>query len=285
MLSKNFKKLQEWIGMENAYASLMQPAGFEWDGRQWSKNPGKIDHSVIEKAHNEGLLTDDQYNFIQLAAGKSASDDDKSEKINLFKQFFNDYQQANVIRTQVQVDIANRAWEWLQIQWKKRFGKKSNTENKKDKYNRLNERYEKVKNVKYSNDTTKIDYDSNYKPLESTSYLNCIGFVCYMFNISASYSVKNFNQYSQFSQLKNIENVNQLQIGDVITWEYESGKVDKNSKPIYEYHVSIWKGNNEIWECMDPNGVRTRQYSSYYKWMNENNHKINKLKYFRYKES
>ena len=102
---------------------------------------------------------------------------------------------------------------------------------------------------------------------------------------SHSYSVKKFNQYFQFSQLKNIENVNQLQIGDVITWEYESGKVDKNSKPIYEYHVSIWKGNNEIWECMDPNGVRTRQYSSYYKWMNENNHKINKLKYFRYKES
>ena len=105
--------LQEWLGMENAYASLMQPAGFEWDGRQWSKNPGKIDHSVIEKAHNEGQLTDDQYNLIQLAAGKSASDDDKAEKINLFRQFFNDYQQANVIKTQAQVDIANRAWEWI----------------------------------------------------------------------------------------------------------------------------------------------------------------------------
>ena len=85
--------------------------------------------------------------------------------------------------------------------------------------------------------------------------------------------------------MKDIENVNQLQIGDVITWEYESGEVDKNSKPIYEYHASIWKGNDEIWECMDPNGVRTRQYSSYYKWMNEHNHKINKVKYFRFKES
>ena len=105
--------LQEWLGMENAYAALMQPAGFEWDGKKWSKNPGKIDHSVIEKAHNEGQLTDDQYNLIQLAAGKSASDDDKSEKINLFKQFFNDYKQANIIKTQVQVDIANRAWEWI----------------------------------------------------------------------------------------------------------------------------------------------------------------------------
>ena len=66
---------------------------------------------------------------------------------------------------------------------------------------------------------------------------------------------------------------------------YESGKVDKNNKPIYEYHASIWKGNDEIWECMDPNGVRTRQYSTYYKWMNEHNHKINKVKYFRFKES
>ena len=67
--------------------------------------------------------------------------------------------------------------------------------------------------------------------------------------------------------------------------QYESGTVDKNNKPIYEYHASIWKGNGEIWECMDPKGVRTRQYSTYYKWMNEHNHKINKVKYFRFKES
>ena len=105
--------LQEWIGMENAYASLMQPAGFEWDGRQWSKNPGKIDHSVIEKAHNDGLLTDDQYNLIQLAAGKKIPDDDKSEKISFFKQLLTDYQNANRTKTQVQVDMANRAWEWI----------------------------------------------------------------------------------------------------------------------------------------------------------------------------
>lgn len=70
-----------------------------------------------------------------------------------------------------------------------------------------------------------------------------------------------------------------------ITWEYESGKVDKNNKLIYDYHVSIWKGNGEVWECMDSKGVRTRQYSTYYKWMNEHNHKINKVKYFRFKES
>ena len=27
--------------MENAYAALMKSAGFEWDDKQWSKNPGK----------------------------------------------------------------------------------------------------------------------------------------------------------------------------------------------------------------------------------------------------
>ena len=275
--------LQEWLGMENAYAALMQPAGFEWDGKQWSKNPGKIDYSVIEKAHNDGHLTDDQYNLIQLAAGKSAPEDDKSEKISFFKQLLTDYQNANRTKTQVQVDMANRAWKWLQIQWKKRFYKNSSAENKTDKYNQLNERYEKVKNVKYSNDTSKIDYDSNYKPLDTTTYFNCIGFVCYMYNISASYSVSNFDKYTQFSELKDIKNVNQLQTGDVITWEYESGEVDKNSKPIYEYHASIWKGNDEIWECMDPNGVRVRNYKKYYDYMNTHNMKIKTVKYFRYK--
>ena len=126
--------LEAWLEIDNAFVTLMKPAGYEYDteNNKWSKNPGKIDHSVIEKAHNDGQLTDDQYNLIQLAAGKSASDD-KSEKINLFKQFFSDYKQANIIKTQVQVDIANRAWEWLQIQRKKIFGK----------------------NVKYSNDVVK----------------------------------------------------------------------------------------------------------------------------------
>jgi hypothetical protein len=277
--------LEAWLSLDNAFTSLLKPAGYEWDGKQWSKNPGKIDRGIIEKAHNEGLLTDDQYNLIQLAAGQSTSNDDKSEKISLINQLLTDYQKANAIKTQTQINFVNRAWEWLYMQWNKCFGEKNTTENNTNKFKQLNEKYEKVKNVKYSNDINKIDYDSNYKPLETTLYFNCIGFVCYMFNISASYSVKNFEQYSQFYQLKDVENVNQLQIGDIITWEYESGKVDKNNKLIYDYHVSIWKGNGEVWECMDSKGVRTRQYSTYYKWMNEHNHKINKVKYFRFKES
>ena len=143
--------LQEWLGMKNAYAALMQPAGFEWDGKKWSKNPGKIDHSVIEKAHNEGQLTDDQYNLIQLAAGKSASDD-KSEKINLFKQFFSNYKQANIIKTQVQVDIANRAWEWIV--------KKRNTlfKNTKSNFSRALQENENIKEErKWGNNESHCD--------------------------------------------------------------------------------------------------------------------------------
>ena len=118
--------LEAWLGINNAFVSLMQPAGYEYDGEKWSKNPGNIDHSVIEKAHNNGQLTDDQYNLIQLAAGKCSSNkEDGSEKVNLFKQFLIDYQEMNEIKTQVQIDMANRAWEWLQIQGNKLIGKKS----------------------------------------------------------------------------------------------------------------------------------------------------------------
>lgn len=282
--------LEKWLGVNNANISLMSIAGYVWDDtkKKWIVNPGKIEASKIKEAHDKGLITDDQYNLIQLAAGKASSKEEGAEKVSLFQQVLIDYQKNNEIDTRIKFDMVNRAWEWIERQWNKLFCKSSktenNTENNTDKYNQLNERYEKVKNVNYSNDTTKIDYDSNYKPLDTTSYLNCIGFVCYMYNISASYSVSNFDKYTQFSELKDIKNVNQLQIGDVITWEYESGEVDKNKKPIYEYHASIWKGNGEIWECMDPKGVRTREYQGYYNYMNNKGMKIKTVKYFRFKE-
>lgn len=59
--------LEAWLSLDNAFTSLLKPAGYEYDGKQWSKNPGKIDHTVIEKAHNEGLLTDDQvFNLLRI---------------------------------------------------------------------------------------------------------------------------------------------------------------------------------------------------------------------------
>ena len=71
-----------------------------------------------------GLLTDDQSKLIQLAAGKSASNDDKSEKIGLFKQILTDYYKVKAMQTQVQIDLADRAWEWLGRKWNKWFGEK-----------------------------------------------------------------------------------------------------------------------------------------------------------------
>jgi hypothetical protein len=117
--------LEAWLSLDNAFTSLLKPAGYDYDGKQWSKNPGKIDRGIIEKAHNEGLLSDDQYNLIQLAAGQSTSNDDKSKKISLINQLLTDYQKANAIKTQTQINFVNRAWEWLYMQWNKWFGKKT----------------------------------------------------------------------------------------------------------------------------------------------------------------
>ena len=142
--------LEAWLGINNAFVSLMQPAGYEYDGEKWSKNPGNIDHSVIEKAHNNGQLTDDQYNLIQLAAGKCSSNkEDGSEKVNLFKQFLIDYQEMNEIKTQVQIDMANRAWEWINNKIKnikeKKFGNTKNQNNNPQITNSFKNLMESVK--------------------------------------------------------------------------------------------------------------------------------------------
>lgn len=142
--------LEAWLGINNAFVSLMQPAGYEYDGEKWSKNPGNIDHSVIEKAHNNGQLTDDQYNLIQLAAGKCSSNkEDGSEKVNLFKQFLIDYQEMNEIKTQVQIDMANRAWKWINNKIKnikeKKFGNTKNQNNNPQITNSFKNLMESVK--------------------------------------------------------------------------------------------------------------------------------------------
>lgn len=276
--------LQEWLGSANAFTALMQPAGYEWNGteKKWTKNPGKITHSVIEQAYKDGKLTDDQYNLIRCAAGLVARNS-KEEKASLFVQVLRDYQKAEQIRTQIQIDMANRAWEWIKKKYKEFIGI-SQIGEKTDLFNQLNEKYEKVKEVKYSNSLNDIKYSDQHIPLESSEYYNCISFVCYMYNIPANYSVKNFEKYTQFTKLTNITNVNQLKTGDVITWEYESGVVDSDKKPIYEYHASIWKGDGEIWECMDPKEVRTRNYKKYYDYMNSHDMTIKTIKYFRYED-
>ena len=110
--------LQEWLGSANAFTALMQSAGYEWSGtgKKWTKNPGKITHNVIEQAHKDGKLTDDQYNLIRCAAGLAARNK-KEEKASLFAQVLRDYQKAERIRTQIQIDMVNRAWEWIKKKW------------------------------------------------------------------------------------------------------------------------------------------------------------------------
>ena len=107
--------LQEWLGSANAFTALMQPAGYEWNGteKKWTKNPGKITHSVIEQAYKDGKLTDDQYNLIQLAAGLVAAKDEKNKNLSLSEQVMSDIQKTNQINTQIRVDMVNRAWEWV----------------------------------------------------------------------------------------------------------------------------------------------------------------------------
>ena len=112
--------LQEWLGFANAFTALMQPAGYEWSGteKKWTKNPGKITHSVIEQAHKDGKLTDDQYNLIECAAGLVAAKDEKNKNLSLFEQVMSDIQKTNQINTQIRVDMVNRAWEWIKKRWK-----------------------------------------------------------------------------------------------------------------------------------------------------------------------
>ena len=112
--------LQEWLGVTNVFTALMQSAGYEWSGteKKWTKNPGKITHSVIEQAHKDGKLTDDQYNLIQCAAGLIAAKDEKSKKLSLFEQVMSDIQKTNQVNTQIRVDLVNRAWEWIKKKWK-----------------------------------------------------------------------------------------------------------------------------------------------------------------------
>ena len=123
--------LQEWLGSANAFTALMQPAGYEWNGteKKWTKNPGKITHSVIEQAYKEGKLTDDQYNLIECAAGLTARNK-KEEKASLFVQVLRDYQKAEQIRTQIQIDMVNRAWEWIKKKWTSVINNKSNKGNR-----------------------------------------------------------------------------------------------------------------------------------------------------------
>lgn len=102
--------LQEWLGMENAYAALMQPAGFEWNGKKWSKNPGKISNSILKHG-----LSEEQYDKVQLATCLVNSNNEDYKKVSLMQQMLQDYIKSETIKSQAQVDLFNRAFEFIML--------------------------------------------------------------------------------------------------------------------------------------------------------------------------
>ncbi|MGN0729588.1 hypothetical protein [Treponema sp.] len=81
--------------------------------------------------------------MIQLAAGMMTDAEQKKE--NLFKAFLEEIQKANQIKTQIQVDIVNSAWEFF-------FGKKTKSEKSANNSNKI-----KSKKFRELMETVKID--------------------------------------------------------------------------------------------------------------------------------
>lgn len=91
--------LEKWLGVNNAFSSLMSLAGYVWDDKekQWIVNPGQIKFDKIEEAHSTGKITDEQYNMIKLAAGLlSDNNDADSEKENIFMKFLREFYDKNI---------------------------------------------------------------------------------------------------------------------------------------------------------------------------------------------
>ena len=107
--------LENWLGISNAFITLLKPAGYEYDSEKktWSKVPGKISHEIIEKAYKNGELTQDQYNLIQLAAGLISDDNDsdkdsESEKENIFLNILKEFYDKNIKNSFIDI-----AFKWI----------------------------------------------------------------------------------------------------------------------------------------------------------------------------
>ncbi|MCR5153647.1 MAG: hypothetical protein K6B75_02255, partial [Lachnospiraceae bacterium] len=89
-----------------------------------------------------------------------------------------------------------------------------------EKYKELYEKYNKVKDAKYSENAADETFKKGtFIPTADSKFFNCIGFVCYMFGLSQDYGVAEFGKYSEFDLVKNVDITNPLakaQIGDVL---------------------------------------------------------------------
>ncbi len=137
--------------------------------------------------------------------------------------------------------------------------------NETDKFNELNEKFNKVKNAKYSSNPKDETFsEGTFIPTDKSKYFNCIGFVCYMFGLNQKKSVANFNEYREFEEIQNGKeiNLNKCKTGDVITWEY----ISNNNKKEKLYHAMIYDGQGNIWECCEGNKktpIRNTNYKAY----------------------
>ena len=155
--------LEDWLKNNgkypkiNAFETLMKPAGYaEYDGTtyEWKKNPKKIEHNTIKTAYESGQITEDQYYMIQLARCISDVNDEKSSKLNLFKNVLNDLQKSRQgtmqADNQVTVDIAMSAYKWLEKMFrrvKNIFSSANNSHNSTE----TNNQKEKVKTISETN--------------------------------------------------------------------------------------------------------------------------------------
>ena len=103
--------LEKWLGVDNAFLSLMRPAGYVWNDKdgKWAVKPEQIKFDKIEEAHSTGKITDAQFNMIKIAAGLlSKNDDAESEKENIFMKFLKEFYDKNIKN-----NFINIAIKWL----------------------------------------------------------------------------------------------------------------------------------------------------------------------------
>lgn len=190
------------------------------------------------------------------------------------------------IRTGLQ-SLTDKVWSTLFGQNKEDEAKKPQTFASKEeekKYNELYEKYSKVKNAAYTENTADETFKKGtFIPTSNSEFFNCIGFVCYMFGINQDWGVADFGKYPGFDLVKDVVKTNPLekaQIGDVIclTGTYK-GKSDN--------HAMVYAGNGYVWESTSGSetygrGVRYQKFKYQYKWYIDNTNDYN-IKIYRSK--
>ena len=121
----------------------------------------------------------------------------------------------------------------------------------------MEEKFNKVKGRPYATLTTMQVFNSTTGILsEKSPAFNCIGLISYLFDVKASFSVKEFTKYTEFYEIGK----NQLQKNDIIRWCGSNDDGENN-------HVQVWRDNNTTWEsCYGKGVIERKPYDIYEKW-------------------